>query len=86
MIRPSPEVVKALASVSRQFPDVRSFLEDWKRHELEALPYALQNQSLAQGRCQVLSELVKLVLNAPDIAAKPNGGMPFNSTHTDRSV
>lgn len=86
MIRPTPEVVRALAVVAKQYPDVTEFLDNWKKHELEALPYALQNQALAQGRCQVLSELVKLVNSAPDLAAKPIGGTPFNSTHTDRSV
>jgi hypothetical protein len=86
MIRPSPQVVRAFAGVAKQYPDVLEFVRDWKLHELEALPMATQNSAVAQGRCQVLGELYKLLASAPDLAAKPNGGTPFTSTHTDRSV
>jgi hypothetical protein len=86
MLRPSPQVVRALAVMTRQYPEVLEFVADWRMHELETLPLALQNSAVAQGRCQVLNELYKLVKESPDFAAKPNGGTPRNSTHTDRSV
>jgi hypothetical protein len=70
MIRPSPEVVKALAMTVRQFPEVMSWLEMWYGHELSQLPYAKDNLSVAQGRCQVLSEIHKLAKDSPELAAK----------------
>lgn len=85
MIRPSDEVVKALATVSRQYPQVLTFLTEWKSHELEQLPYAAGASAVSQGRCQVLTELVKLVTNSPDLAAKQQRTLT-NPTHTDRSV
>lgn len=42
--------------------------------ELERLPSAGQNVALAQGRCQVLGELYKLVSESPDLAAKSRRG------------
>jgi hypothetical protein len=72
MIRPSPEVVKALAVTVRQYPAVLEFLRDWRMHELEQLPQALANSALSQGRCQVLGELYKLVNESPDMAANPS--------------
>lgn len=86
MIRPPPQVVRALAGMVRQYPDVLDFIHDWRMHELEALPLATQSPAVAQGRCQVLGELYKLLQSSPDFAAKPNGGTPYPSTHTDRSV
>ena len=70
MIRPSPEVIKALATVVRQYPDVIKFVEEWRMHELEQLPHVTQNTTLAQGRCQVLTELLKFMKESPETAAK----------------
>jgi len=70
MIRPSPEVIKALAASVRQYPAIAEWFEEWRMHELEQLPNVAQNTALAQGRCQVLSELSKLVSESPEIAAK----------------
>ena len=70
MIRPSPEVVKLWAVTARQFPELLAWLDEWKNHELAQLPYARDNTAVAQGRCQVLSELVKLVKESPELAAK----------------
>lgn len=81
MIRPTDQVLKALATVVRQYPDILTFLNEWKTHELDQLPFALQNSAVAQGRCQVLSELVKLMQNSPDLAAKQSRS-PSNPTHT----
>lgn len=70
MIRPSSEVTKALAASVRQYPEIVTWLQEWRMHELEQLPSVAQNTALAQGRCQVLSELSKLVSESPEIAAK----------------
>ena len=67
MIRPSLQATKSIAYVSKQFPEVLEWLEEWRDHELQKLPSVLQNTALAQGRCQVLSEITKLVKESPDI-------------------
>lgn len=85
MIRPTDEVVQAFAMVVRQYPQVLTFLTEWKSHELDQLPYATNTSSVSQGRCQVLAELVKLATKSPDLAAKQSRS-PSNTTHTDRSV
>lgn len=77
MKRPEPEVVKALAALSRQYPDFLTWLRDWRQLELDALPYNGQNMAVAQGRCQVLSELVRLATDAPELAAKSKQGSLF---------
>lgn len=69
MIRPTAETVKAFASMVKQHPEVLTFLQEWKTHELEQLPYASGASAVSQGRCQVLAELVKLAINSPDLAA-----------------
>ncbi|WP_299077103.1 hypothetical protein [uncultured Paraglaciecola sp.] len=64
MMRPTPDDLTASANVavhSKQFVD---FVNRWKQHELEGLPVS-QNAAVAQGRCQVLQELVKLFRDAP---------------------
>lgn len=70
MKRPSPDVVKSLAIVSRQHPDLVAWLGEWMRAELEMLPNVKESVAVAQGRCQVLRELHKLVVDAPDLAAE----------------
>jgi hypothetical protein len=70
MMRPDPKVIKALAVTVRQYPEILDFLKDWRMHELEQLPQAVNNPALQQGRCQVLGELYKFAKEAPDMAAK----------------
>lgn len=70
MIRPDPKIVKLMAVVARQYPDLVEWIETWRTHELENLPSALNNTAVLQGRCQVLGELVKFIKEAPDTAAK----------------
>lgn len=70
MIKPSPEVIKALALSVRQHPELLDWLKEWRTHELEQLPMAVNNPALLQGRCQVLGELYKFAKEAPGIAAK----------------
>ena len=71
MISPKPEVVKSIATVSRQYPEILEWLKEWRDHELQTLPSVLQNTALAQGRCQVLSELHKVITESPEtVSAK----------------
>lgn len=70
MIRPDEKVVKALAIMVRQYPELAEFFAAWRMHELEQLPSALNNAALMQGRCQVLGELHKLVKESPELVAK----------------
>lgn len=70
MIRPSPEVVKALAATVRQYPDLLEWLTEWYTHELEQLPNAVNSPAVFQGRCQVLGELHRFAKDSPALAAK----------------
>lgn len=74
MKRPSPDVVRALAVSVRQYPELRAWVTEWYRHELEQLPSVGQNVALAQGRCQVLKQLHDLIEKSPDYAAQSPRG------------
>lgn len=69
MIRPDPQVVKALAASVRQFPVLLDWLREWEMQELRRLPQAVDNTGVFQGRCQVLGELTKFANDAPNLAA-----------------
>lgn len=69
MIRPDPQVVKALGATVRQFPVLLDWLREWEMQELRRLPSAIDNTGIYQGRCQVLGELVKFASDAPNLAA-----------------
>ena len=69
MKRPDPHVVKDLARVIHQYPEVFNWIKGWYHQELEQLPSVGQNVALAQGRCQVLRELHELMKKSPDMAA-----------------
>lgn len=83
MIRPDAKVIKALAVTVRQYPEVLDWLRDWRQHELEQLPMAVNNPAPLQGRCQVLGELYKLAKDAPELAAKESSS-PQNSFNAHR--
>jgi len=70
VVKPDPKVVKALAISVRQYPELLDWIKEWRYHELEQLPSAVNNPALLQGRCQVLAELYKFAKEAPEIAAK----------------
>jgi hypothetical protein len=70
VIRPDPKVIKALALSVRQYPELLDWLKEWRYHELEQLPSAVNNAALMQGRCQVLGEIYKLAKESPELAAK----------------
>jgi hypothetical protein len=69
MIRPDPQVTKALGATMRQFPVLLDWLREWEMYELRRLPSAVDNTGIYQGRCQVLGELVKFASDAPNLAA-----------------
>jgi hypothetical protein len=83
VIRPDNKVIKALAITARSYPEVLDWLRDWRQHELEQLPMAVNNPAPLQGRCQVLGELYKLVKDAPDLAAKESSS-PQSSFNAHR--
>lgn len=70
MIKPEPQIVKALALFVRQHPEFLVWLKDWEMRELKRLPSAVEHPAVFQGRCQVLGEVVNLAEEAPAIAAK----------------
>lgn len=70
MHQPSPKVIKDLASMVKQYSEVIEWLEEWHLRELKTLPYALNNPTLQQGRCQVLNEITRLFRESPNTAAK----------------
>jgi len=70
MIKPDPKVVVALGACMRQYPELLDWIREWRTHELEQLPLAVNNVTLSQGRCQVLSELYKFAKESPELAAK----------------
>lgn len=69
MIRPDPQVTKALAASVRQFPILLSWLQEWEMMELRRLPNVVEHTGIYQGRCQVLGELAKFASDAPNLAA-----------------
>lgn len=70
MRAPNADELKQLAAVAKMYPAATTYFREWKDKELEQLPSVTGNTMIAQGRCQVLMELVKLLQNAPDLAAK----------------
>lgn len=82
MIRPSPQVVEAMAIVAKRNPEFMDFLRTAYMHELEQLPQAIGNPALAQGRCQVLGELYRFISASTELAAKPyqNGNGKLSSS------
>lgn len=71
MIRPEPEIVEQWARVAAHYPGLVEWLEAWRMHELEQLPNVAPNiVATAQGRCQILTELYKLVNQSRDMSAQ----------------
>lgn len=69
MIQPKADTLKGLAHIARNSPAVMEWLEENQRVETQRLPYTPNNVAVAQGRCQVLGELLKLIHEAPENAA-----------------
>lgn len=75
MRKPSDEDIIMLSAISRQYPKFKEWLEEWRQAELGTLPYhSPTNVGIGQGRCQVLTEVCKLVTDAPELAAKLRRG------------
>lgn len=75
MRQPSPDIIAMFGAISRQYPQFKEWLDEWRQTELSALPYhASTNIGIGQGRCQVLTEVCKLVTDAPELAAKSRRG------------
>lgn len=68
MQKPDPEVIRAFAYTAQNVPLVKKFIVDWEASELKRLPDTLNHTEVAQGRCQVLGEIVDLFDRAPDLA------------------
>lgn len=72
MIRPDDDVILTLA---RNNHVLTRWLAEWRQQELDRLPNAgPQNVAVMQGRCQVLTEILKLVQDSPNLAAQPRNG------------
>ena len=53
---------QAVTQIARHNPAFVEFIKSWLDQEMAALPYAVgPTASVSQGRCQVLTELYKLV-------------------------
>jgi len=70
MIKPEPQVIKGLAQAVRQHPEILAWMEGVLAHELKRLPYAIDNSTVFQGRCQMVVELIEFAKTTPAMAAK----------------
>ncbi len=66
MIKPDNETIRAFAHVSQNVPRVGKYLEEWYSTELGRLPVTANNVAIAQGRCQILGELCKLLSDSTE--------------------
>lgn len=69
MITQSQDVIKALANITSQYPQLVEWLEVELKHEMDRLPYAVNNLAVFQGRCQMAKEILDFVKNSPVKAA-----------------
>lgn len=75
MIRPDTRILYALTNLTRTHPDVVAWLDASLDKELRAMPYTAQAMvGVAQGRCQLLTELLNIVKQSPTTTARPHGG------------
>jgi hypothetical protein len=70
MIKPEPQIIKGLAQAVRQHPEILAWMEGVLAHELKRLPYAIDNSTVFQGRCQMVVELIEFAKTTPAMAAK----------------
>lgn len=67
MPRPNKEELEQVASIAQQRIVFVDWLKKWKAEEAERLMKANQESfAVVQGRCQVLSELLELLDEAPN--------------------
>jgi hypothetical protein len=67
--QPTEEQRHQLAQLARNYPHVLTWINEWYSEELTRLPSVSVNVALAQGRCLVLSELIKQL--TASLNAKP---------------
>ena len=72
MIQADERTLKAFSHIAQNVPVAVEWLESWRDLELDRLPQVMNNVAVAQGRCQVLGEVCKLLSEAPH-AAQSNG-------------
>lgn len=70
MIKPEPHIIKGLAQAVRQHPELLAWMEGVLAHEMKRLPYAIDNSTVFQGRCQMVVELIEFAKTTPAMAAK----------------
>ena len=69
MMQADERVLKAFMHIAQNVPVAVEWLESWHSLELNRLPQVTNNMAVAQGRCQVLGELLSLIQKAPDSVA-----------------
>ena len=69
MIQADERTLKAFSQISQNVTVAVEWLESWHTLELERLPQVTNNVAVAQGRCQVLGELISLIKKAPKSVA-----------------
>ncbi len=70
MIRPDTEELKAISVLANSSPVVVAWLARWRQHEVDKLLVApVPIVGIAQGRAQALTELCKLLEDAPSHVA-----------------
>ena len=69
MIQADERTLKAFVHIAQNVPVAVEWLESWRDLELERLPQVTNNMAVAQGRCQVLGEIVSLIKKAPESVA-----------------
>lgn len=75
MIRPDDREFAAISQVAKHNPEFVQWVTNWYNHELRQLPNVSSSSvQLAQGRCQVLTELHKLLQDSTTSTAQPRRG------------
>lgn len=71
MIQPERDTLQAIALLKSHNPLIYNWLREWHKLELNRLPVVLVNTGVAQGRCQVLSDILNIIENPTPTVAKP---------------
>lgn len=70
MRKPTDDEIRVLGRVAVNNPAFVEWLGQVRDVELNQLPHVVNATAVAQGRCQVLTELHKLLKQAPELAAQ----------------
>ena len=66
MLNPKPKVLEDIRLFFSTHAEAKAWLVGVKNFELERLPLVLDNNAIAQGRVQVLQELINVVIKSPE--------------------